>query len=157
MIDGKSIIDCRLVRQCCLLVFKIAYWVQLLFSFSTKGLQKRMPTSLPRDIDMHWQWKLTSCWRFLSSYEHINLHLDVPLDTPIINQLIHLFYSESTVIIGMKINLAKLVEMSNEGLFWSNFYLYVISDPDLIISEGVIAEITNVYRFLYFATKLFFT
>ena len=87
MIDGKSIIDCRLVRQCCLLVFKITYWVQLLFSFSTKGLQKRMPTSLPRDIDMHWQWKLTSCWRFLSSYEHINLHLDVPLDTPIINQV----------------------------------------------------------------------
>ena len=38
---------------------------------------------------LHWQWKLTSCWRFLSSYEHINLHLDVPLDTPIINHHIH--------------------------------------------------------------------
>ena len=45
-------------------------------------------------------------------------------------------------------NLTKLVEMSNRSLFSPIFYLYDISDPDHIVREEVIAELTCILYFI---------
>ena len=39
--------------------------------------------------------------------------------------------------------------MSSRSLFSSIFYLYVISNPDRIVSEEVIAELTYLYIIFY--------
>ena len=60
-------------------------------------------------------------------------------------------YFELTFIIFIKMNLTKLVEMSNRSLFSSIFYLFVISDPNQIVSGEVIAEPTCIsYAILFF-------